>query len=172
MKKIDWENVKANEDSERLPAGGYEVEIKAVKDEPSKEYLYIEYDIAEGDFRNYYKDLEERLGFWGGKMYRSYKESAQGMFKGFLNAVIESNKGFVWDDDEKKLVGACVGLVLSEEEYIGNDGSKKTRLYVSAVKPIADIRAGKFKVREKKLLKEEPATAADSFEAVNADSPF
>ena len=48
MKKIDnWEAVKVSNGYSRLPAGGYIVEIKDVKDVPEKEYLCIEFDICQ-----------------------------------------------------------------------------------------------------------------------------
>mgnify|MGYP003375062127 CR=1 FL=1 len=47
---------------------------------------------------------------------------------------------------KKKLEGKLVGLVLSEEEYMGNDGKIKKRLYVSAVRNVDKIHKGDFTV--------------------------
>lgn len=174
MKKIDskvWEETKVSEGG-RLPAGGYVAKIMNVEDRTDKQYLYIEFDIAEGDYIGYYDDLEKRAGFWGGKMYRSYKDSALGMFKGFIRSVEESNKDFVWEWDEKKLVGKNVGVILGEEEYIGNDGSVKTRLKVNSTKSVQDIKDGKFRVPQLKKLPEEKPSAANSFDEVETDIPF
>lgn len=82
------------------------------------------------------------------------------MFKRMCSAVAKSNPGFVFDGgrqnaDESTLVGKYVGLVLGEEEYIGNDGSKKNRLYVHSECDINDIKAGRFKIPELKKLKDE-----------------
>lgn len=143
-------------DSKRLPAGGYICKYTNVEDNPKKNYLYMEFDIAEGDFKGYFADLDERAGFWAGKCYRSYKENALPMFKRMCSAVTKSNKGFIFDGnqhcDESTLVGKKVGMILGEEEYIGNDGSTKTRLYVAREVDIADIKAGKFKIPELKKL--------------------
>lgn len=143
-------------DSKRLPAGGYICKYTNVEDNPNKNYLYMEFDIAEGDFKGYFADLDERAGFWAGKCYRSYKENALPMFKRMCSAVTKSNKGFIFDGnqhcDESTLVGKKVGMILGEEEYIGNDGSTKTRLYVAREVDIADIKAGKFKIPELKKL--------------------
>lgn len=145
-------------DSKRLPAGGYVCKYTKVEDAPDKNYLYMEYDIAEGDFKDYYKELEERLNFWGGRCYRSYTEKALPMFKRMCSAVTKSNKGFIFDGnehcDESTLVGKIVGMILGEEEYIGNDGAVKTRLYVVREMSADDIRANKFKVPELKKLPE------------------
>lgn len=143
-------------DSKRLPAGGYICKYTNVEDNPNKNYLYMEFDIAEGEFKGYFADLDERAGFWAGKCYRSYKENALPMFKRMCSAVTKSNKGFIFDGnqhcDESTLVGKKVGMILGEEEYIGNDGSTKTRLYVAREVDIADIKAGKFKIPELKKL--------------------
>lgn len=175
MRKINnWEKVKASDDFERLPAGGYVCTIIHVDDEPSKEYLHIEYDIAEGDHKNHWTETSERFGWWGGDFYRSYKDSAVGMFKGFMNAVEESNPGFKWEWDETALEGKAIGVVLGEEEYIKNDGSVGTRLKVRSIKAAQDIRDKKFRIPKVKKL-EEPADAADvpdSMEEITAAVPF
>ena len=137
-------------DSKRLPAGGYVCKYTKVEDKAEKNYLYMEFDIAEGEYKGYFADLEERAGFWAGKCYRSYTEKALPMFKRMCSAVTKSNKSFIFDGnkycDESTLVGKLVGIVLGEEEYTGNDGSLKTRLYVVREISIEDLKAGKFKV--------------------------
>ena len=146
----------ASNESKRLPAGGYICKYTKVEDNPDKSYLYMEFDIADGEFKGYYKDLEERLDFWGGRCYRSYKEAALPMFKRMCSAVTKSNKGFIFDGnehaDESTLIGKKIGMILGEEEYVGNDGSTKTRLYVVREVSVDDIKAGKFKVPDLKRL--------------------
>jgi len=178
MKKIeDWDNVKASDgDFERLAPGGYVCRITAVKDFPYNEetekgaYLKIEYDIAEGDFTDYHKKNAEQFGWWGGTFYRSYKDSAKGMFKAFTNAIEDSN-GYTWNWEEQTLVGKIVGLVLGEEEYEKNNGDIGTRLYVKNVKTAQAIRDGNFKVPEPKKLVEEAPVPAMS-EITTDDIPF
>jgi hypothetical protein len=99
------------------------------------------------------------------------------------SAVNKSNNGFVFDGetnaDESTLVGKLVGLVLCEEEYIGNDGNLKTRLYVDRECSVDDIVNGNFKVKPLKKLPEEdkPASSADADfmkipETDRSDLPF
>lgn len=154
MKNINWNEVPDPVELPRLGPGGYICKITMVKDVPEKEYLYLEYDIAEGDHKGYWNELYKNKFFWGGRFYRSYKEKALSMFKGFLNAVKESNSGFVFQNDESRLVDKYVGLVLAEEEYRKNDGSDGVRLYVATVRSVDAIRKGEFKVPPKKLLSE------------------
>lgn len=156
MKSIDMTNVKEAGEFPKLTTGGYVCRYTSVEDKADKEYLYMEFDIAEGEFKDYYKQMNENLKFWGGKVIRSYKEAARPMFKRMCTAVTKSNPGFIFDGnthaDERTLVGKMVGLVLAEEEYPGNDGNVKTRLYVSAEKSVDDIRSGNFKVPTLKKL--------------------
>ena len=136
MKSLDMSNVQEAGSSRSLPAGGYVCKITKVEDVVDKEYLYIEYDVAEGEYKDYYKNLESTKGFWGGKCYRSYKEAALPMFKRFCSAVTKSNTRYIFDGgsqnaDETTLKGKLFGVVLGEEEYIKNNGDTGRRLYIS-----------------------------------------
>lgn len=150
MKRINWNEVK--EAGTFLPAGGYVCGITSVEDVPDKEYLMFEFDIAEGEFINYYRSLNERKNFWGGTFVKSYKEKALSFFKSMIVCFEKSNEGFRFVDDEKSFKRKRIGLVLSEEEYEKKDGSIGTRLYVSDFKTVEDIRNGKYKVAELKKL--------------------
>lgn len=173
MKAInDFENVKANGEYDRLPAGAYECIITEVEDVPGKEYLKLEYDIVNGDYKGYWTSFKSRAGWTGGKFIRSYKNKALGMFKAFTNAVEGSNAGYKWDFDENKLVGKKIGLVLGEENYDKNDGSIGTRLYVHSCKSIQDIREGKYKVPEFRARTTAPTPSKPVFEEDNSDLPF
>lgn len=165
-------------ESLRLVAGGYICKYTKVTDVAEKQYLSMEYDIAEGEFAGYYKSLEERLGFWGGRCIRSYKQTALPMFKRMCSAVTKSNSGYIFDGnehaDETTLVGKKVGLILGEEEYTGNDGSVKTRLYPVKEVEVSKIIDGDFKVPAlKKLPNSTSQPGTESFMAVpDEESPF
>ena len=154
MKNIDWSKIEEAKDFERVKPGGYICGITAVKDKPEKEYLLIEFDIASGDLKGYYKALYDNKGFWGGSFIRSYSEKSLPFFKAFLTALSESNPGFTYNNDENVLVGKYIGLVLAEEEYRGNDGKIKKRLYVDQIRSVKAIQANDFIVPELKTLKE------------------
>lgn len=161
MRRIDLSNVEeAKNGGNRLPAGGYIAKYVKVTDVTDKEYLQFEYDIAEGEFANHFAELEKNLGFWGGRYIRSYKQSALPFFKRMCSAVTKSNSGYIFDGntnaDERTLVGKRVGLILGEEEYVGNDGSTKTRLYVVRECDIETINSGDYKIPALKKLAVEP----------------
>lgn len=155
----NWNNVQGIQDGGggRLQPGGYVIVIARVTNRLKKQDLECEYDIAEGEHAGYYKELSDRLGFWGGKFYASYGQRAQGFFKGFLDSLAMSNPGrYVIRPDgsveEQDLVGLRIGIVLGREQYMGNDGTVKTRLYKVKLCPVYDIQQGNYTVPEDKKL--------------------
>lgn len=91
MKNLNLENVQEAKDFTPVPPDGYICRITSVEDVPDKEYLRVEFDIAEGDFKGNYQTLYENKGFWGGSFVRSYKEKALPFFKSFTTAIENSN---------------------------------------------------------------------------------
>lgn len=181
MKALDLSNVTEAGSSNSLKAGGYVCKYTNVEDVADKEYLYMEFDIAEGEYKDYYDKLELQHGFWGGRCYRSYKEKALPMFKRMCSAVTKSNPGYIFDGgaqnaDEKSLVGKLVGIVFGEEEYEKNNGDIGTRLYVHYECPVEDIRKGNFKTPTKKLLNKPTKVDTASFmsipEGAGEEIPF
>ena len=130
MKELNLTNVEPEKGFGGPEPGGYVLKIINVEDVPGKEYLKIDYDFAEGEYANHYLSLFDRFGFWGGTMYKSYKDKSLGWFKAFISDVEASNPGYKWDNDEKKLEGRLFGAVLGAEEYRSNDGEVKESLKV------------------------------------------
>lgn len=164
MKPIaNYENVQASTGEFNRPtAGGYVCMIMSATDVPfdkntnKGDYLKIEYDILEGEFKGYYSEQFDKWGSWNGTFVRSYKEKALGMFKHFINCIEESNPGYKWAWNEATFKGTMIGLVLGEEEYINNSGEVKKRLYVKDVKTVEQIRNGDFKIPELKTIQNNP----------------
>lgn len=160
MKKIDMTNVQEAGEFKRPGAGAYICGITKVEDVSDKEYLKVTYDIIEGEFKGYYKEMRENNPewAWAGAYVKSYKTAALPMFKRFCTAVSRSNGNFVFDGntvnaDEQTLVGKKIGLLFGEEEYYGNDGELKTRLYV--VREFSIDKLNEQKVPEIKKIKED-----------------
>lgn len=155
MKIMNWEAVEESTPFEKLPAGGYVVRIVDVEDIPEKEYLNVVYDVAEGEHAGFYSDDFGVHNPWAHRFVRSYKESAQGMFKAFLKRLEESNPGFTltqWQQrcNEFELVGLLVGITLQLELYTNDQGEDRERLNVAGVYAVQDIRNGAFKLPEPK----------------------
>lgn len=156
MKNVNWDTV---QDEIRRPVpGGYAAKIVRVEDNEQKEYLKIEWDFAEGEFKGVNQETFDAFGFWPTLLIRSYKEKALRFFKGFKTAVEMSNRNFVFKNDPQSLVGKFMGVVLGEEEYLSKDGEVKTRLYVAEVRSGKSIRDGDYTVPELKKLS--PASSA------------
>lgn len=161
MKPIsNYSEIKASTgEFDRPAAGGYIVELLGAVDVPFDElkqkgaYLKIDYDIAVGEFKGYYTKQYERFsGEYKTNFIRSYKEKALGMFKHFTNCLEESNPGYKWDWDERKIAGKFIGVVLGEEEYEKKDGTIGTVLKVKEIKTVEQIANGDFKVPALKRL--------------------
>lgn len=183
MKQItNYETVQASSgEFSRPTAGGYICKIIDVEDVPfdktknKGDYLRIEYDIADGKFKDYYKQQFEKWGGnWNAYFIRSYKETALGMFKHFTNCLEKSNVGYEWDWNEKGIIGGLIGLVLGEEEYKNANGDIRTKLVVAQIKTVEEIKNGDFKVPAPKKLSIETSSAnIDNFMPVNDDDlPF
>lgn len=184
MKAINMENVQEAGTQNGLKADGYVCKIVNVEDVVDKQYLMIEFDIAEGPNKDYFKKFEERNNYWSWNAvtYKSYKEKALPMLKRFCSAVTKSNPGYIFDagaqnSDEKTLKGKLIGLVLFEEEYIKNNGEIGKRLKVDYETDVEKIRKGDFKVKELKRLPEDqrPKTETDFVnipEGIAEEIPF
>ena len=170
-------------DFQRLPAGGYIAKITAVKDVDDKSYLRLTFDIAEGEKKGFYAKTDAEHEYTH-QFIRSYKETALGMFKGFLKAVDNSNgtsfeaqaeKGFA----EQQLVGKIVGILVGYEEYVSDRGDIRERMRVNT-RSAETIRSGNFTVPELKKLQtgsggsgEAPVSPVAGFEGItDADIPF
>ena len=123
MRNLGLENVQEAQEFTKLQPDGYICIITGVQDKTDKKYLEICYDIATGDRKNHFYNLYKQFGSWpnSGIIRRSYKQKALPFFKSFITAVENSNYGYKFNYDEKKLVKKIFGAVLAEEEYGNQD---------------------------------------------------
>lgn len=177
MKKVNWTFIEESSANTILEPGGYVCRITGVQDVPDREYLWIEYDVAEGPKAGLYAGMGADDA-WKHRFTRSYKQTAEGMFKAFLSRLEESNRGRFsieqWQAtcDERAFIGLEVGLVFQKELYTNNQGEDKERTVVARVVASQDIRNGDFKVPEpndRRTVVAAPAAAATNF---SADVPF
>ena len=148
-----------------LPAGGYVCRIAGVEDVASREYVWVVYDVAEGEFAGRYANMGADEA-WKHRFTRSYKDSAESMFEDFLSRLEESNRGRFsvaeWSArgcNPQAFVGLEIGLVFGVEQYTKNNGDDATRTVVSYVTAAQDIRNGDFKVPAPKDRREKVETA-------------
>lgn len=194
----DYEKVQAATDKVKIPAGGYEVKIlQAVEKEYESKNgdkfkkLEISFDIISGEYKDYYKNdynsqiSEEKR--WKGTL-RQYvpkddgsekDEWTKSTFKATVNAVEDSNPGYHWDWDEKKLKGKVVGCLLRNEEWEMNGKSGWTARPFKFI-DVQKIRDGKFTVPKDKPLENKSGANPFSERSLNvefeevsdADYPF
>lgn len=167
-----------------LPAGGYKCIIKKVVCEETqvgKKYLKIGFDIAEGEYKNFYQkkfDNDTRApgdrkwsGIWTVFIEGYNPGTTNPKFKGLITSVEASNPNFKFNFDEQTLVGKKVGIVFREEEFEGQDGQIHT-----SVKPFFAVsyeKADEAKIpNPKKII--EKGEAFDDFatDVQNDDLPF
>jgi hypothetical protein len=166
MKKINLANVEEFKEFSNPTAGGYVCGIYAVEDVPEKEYLKLSYDIVEGEFKGYYSKLVKdgifkALPIW----FVSYAEKSLKFYKGTITSFENSNNGFKMTDDESKLKGKKVGIVLAEEEYIDKNGNVKVSLKPEKAHSLDSIKKGDFKVPERKCVAQTTSTPQSTFGA-------
>lgn len=170
-----WEEVKASGDYERLPNGAYICTIINAEDNKDGQYLNIEFDITAGDkeYLQFASNAYKNLSFWILSMVRSYKESAHGMLKRFVNDVEKSNDGYTWNWDESTLEGKDIGCVICTEHYWKNNGDEGLRYKVKNTFPIDEIDKYKDKKYEDMYAKDFDAKKNnDSFEQAETENPF
>lgn len=154
MKKIeDFDQMKAEGSEEvsfeSLPVGPQIVKILAVHDLEDKEYLKIEFDIADGEFKGFFAEQKERFNNdkWPnqGTVIRSYKNTAYQFFTAFIIAIEKSNPKFKWNWDETKLKNKKFVANFGEEEYLGESNELKISLKCREIRSLAALREGKIK---------------------------
>ena len=188
MRKIEnWENVnEQSNDFAQLGIGPQICKIITVQDFADKEYLKIYFDIVGTDLKigmkpetvakikSLYPEINDLVGEFTrqedmfkqwpsvGITYRSYKDTAARFFKSFTTAVEKSNKNFVWDWDETKLVNKFVVVNFGEEEY-EKDGDVLTSIKAREFRSIEALVAGDVKpLSIKKLTTTQAVTPAPS----------
>lgn len=165
---VGYEDAQAMNAGERetIEPGGYVCRIISAEERLSKsnkKMLVIYFDIAEGDKADFYKRRfeEDRKAntdptkevYWRG-VHRQMLEGdkAVNYLKGLMNTLKESNLGFEWDWDEKKLAGLKFGGLFGREEYEKQDGSVGMTTRLRFIRTIDFILDGDYEIPADKLL--------------------
>lgn len=130
---------------ERMQAGGYVLKvinaIEGVSKNTNRPMLELLLDVAEGQFKDHYKQLCDKFG--GIKYLRHFvmtDEEGAANLKGVLNAFELSNKTFIFNwDDPKCLIGKKIGANLRDEEYMSKEKELKTILKIAYLAPVWEV---------------------------------
>jgi hypothetical protein len=165
QKPQGYEDAAVFTDRERLPVGGYLLELISaeVKAYGWGSVLVIRFDIAEGPYRGYFagnyraQTGEEKR--WKGTK-RFYLPAGDGseqdnrdmsILKTAMEAVEASNPGYKWDWDESSLAGKTVGAVFNNKEYeIGGRRGFYTSCH--SFRPAEAIQSGNYRIPRDSLL--------------------
>lgn len=177
---------------EKLPAGAYVCRIvdayAGSYDDSDKTILFINIDIAEGDYAGTFKKKHDQFGGeWPfAAVVRFYMDDyvdsgkAGTAVKKFINGLEHDNNFKVKENfDPRVLIGKLCAFTFREEEYKKNDGSVQTSVKAYQAQLVEKVRAGQVKTPALKKLKEEkkpePAPEYDNLvgdEVDDADLPF
>lgn len=147
------------------PAGAYIGKILEVKVEPSydksHDQIVLMLDITEGEYANrymeQYNDAKERFPEtkFKGVLRITVPEDNDGddkawirrVFEGNMWAIENSNTGYAWDWDEKKLKGKKVGFSVRKRFYTYNGKDRETT-EIARLESIEEIKQGKVKLMQ------------------------
>ena len=177
------------------PVGAYVAEIQDVRfvkgENGQRDRIECFIEITEGEYKNrfheVYKDQDEK---WGNATYRGTfrlvppVEGEEGedwrkrTFESNLWCVEQSNAGYRWDWDEKKLKGKAVGISLRKRLYTGKDkdGNPVDRetVEIGRFEVVDEVRNGKCKpMRERDQREKDPdpaGTTGEGFTDVSNDN--
>lgn len=150
----------------QLPKGGYIAKIMDCKEESSVtgyRWLAISFDISEGEHAGHFAE-QYRANTSENKKWRGtynafipeedsqYYEENLNRFKTMIANIEESNQGYHWDWDEKKLKGKTVGVIFGEKEFKTESGEIIILTECRGIRSVECIRGGKFKVPQLKTL--------------------
>jgi hypothetical protein len=146
----EYETTEVYGESKPFPVGPQVCKITNVTDVPEKSYLMVEFDIIEGELKDYFKTLYEHTEKWYGVTYRSYKLNALPYFKAFIAAVEKSNPGYNWNWNENELIGKILVVNFREEEYIYNN-EIKVNVKPFEFRSLLALKEGKINLKPDKL---------------------
>lgn len=194
----NWQNVKPATigSGAKLPADGYVCKIKTARveqkmraDNTCFEMLSIAFDIYEGEYAGYFEEQFNETNFadkkWKGVIRQMIPtddgsekdEKIKSFFKGAITAIEESNPGYHFDFDEKKLAGKLVGIVFREEEY-DYEGRRGMAVKPFVMTDVHKIANGEYTVPKPKMLQSNsqipqmPYSATPAVGAVGASEPY
>lgn len=169
-KPSNFDAINENGASRKLPMGAYVAIIKDVVDVPDKQYLEINYDIAEGEYKGIALEAYEAWGRWGHSFRLYYTEKAMWRFKKFI-VRCEATNNFTFDWGKPKcLVNKGIGLVIGFRQYYSTkDGSLKEALDVQDFLTANDVREGKIPNEPKVVAPKNPPAPIDTTPIVDFD---
>lgn len=172
----DYEQTQAYGNYERLPKGGYVMQIKNVeiRQNSNGDYLFISADIYEGDYIQFftreYKNQQAEDKKWHCNYLLNIPKDdgseqdawTKRKFKTFTEALEDSNEGYHFDWDEQKFKGKLIGGLFNEREWETNKGMIVRSTNWGGVCSVDKIREGTYTLPKDRLLNPAPAPVVTS----------
>ena len=181
IKNYEGQKAEKTVQTGKLPAGGYVAKIVNAKVEEYQwgSVVVIAFDIAEGDFKGFFKkqfsDNPNEDKKWKGTYRLTVPEEGSKFFEGnrrtfnnFIYAMEDSNPNYHYDCDEKKFKDKLIGVIFRNREWEMNGQSGWTT-ECGMVTDVSAIREGKFKPMKDKPIKGKATTFAPLTNANSAD---
>ncbi len=169
MQPIKNFEAKKENSNQALPAGGYVARVigAEVRNSGHGDRLVIAFEIAEGEYKDFFKkkfDADTRKDKkWKG-VYRlsvpqeghQYYKNQKRDFENFIWAIEESNPGYTWEWNEATLKGKFIGVLFRDKEYdFENENGNRVSGWTTEccrTTDIQSIRGGDFKIPKAKAL--------------------
>ena len=175
-----YEGKKSSNFIDLPPVGAYIGEIQASREAEQNGRPVVELfmEITEGEYANrfheVYEDQKERFGdnvkykgiFRLVPYMKGDEDWRRKVFEENLWAVEQSNPGYKWDWDEKKLKGKKVGISIRKRLYTYNGKDRETT-EIGRLESIEEIKAGKVKPLKDRDNRETKSESADSTDGSN-----
>lgn len=171
----DYEQTKAYADIPQLPKGAYICKILGAEvcENSKGQYVKLSCDIIEGEFKNFYMNDWKNQQTEDKKWHCNYLLNVPNddgseqdgwtkrRFKTVITALEESNPGYHFDWDEKKLKDKIFGGLFNLREYEDSQGNIKEATNLAQVTTTEAVKAGTYKLpADKKLNKSSAPTSA------------
>ena len=163
---------------EQLPKGAYVVKITGAKEETwadsGDSVLRIAFDIAEGEYAGFYQKQFDANTSADRKWpmdavfsldipTESSEEYKWTNWNTFFSDLEDSNNGFRFDGDLRKLKGKVIGGLFHNKQSVGKkDGKVYDHIVMKWTRPAADIRSGRSIKLPDDILKSGSAMASAS----------
>lgn len=173
----DYDKIEVYEGGLTVEPGGYELKILGarVEDFTNCSILKIMFDIVNNEkytkvFSQKYQQAKQRNpdAKWpNGGVFDVFIPKDDGTetdgytkqnFKRFITSVERSNEGYLWDWNEKSLVGKGFGGVFGREQFVTNKGDLAFACKCRFARSIESIRSGDFRIPEDKLIRNSSTT--------------
>ena len=174
MKPFNFEKKRSASTKETLHVGGYVCQIQGARIENYSNgfsSLILAIDVIEGDYKGIWKrDYDNNTNEdkkWRGTFRVNIPSDdgseqdawAKRRFGGVVWAIEESNPGYTWDWDEKKLKGKKIGIIYRNREWEMN-GNTGWTTEAGGADSVENIREGKFKPLKDRPLKNKSTVSA------------